>query len=161
MMPDHNISYELFRLLHNAKRVLSDPKTAGLFVKWLVTQMFLGRPPYAHCGNSVLVGGFANFSEFLSRRKCLDRQAAHVLGYVAATARGGVAIDVGANLGFFSLEMARLGFSKILSLEPIPETFMRFSNNCKINPVHEEKKMHHQTLLMLVHISWNPKFLIT
>ncbi len=44
------------------------------------------------------------------------------------------ALDIGANLGLFSLAMAKAGFSEIHSFEPIPATHSKLLENIKLNP---------------------------
>lgn len=45
-----------------------------------------------------------------------------------------VAVDAGANIGYFSLLMAKWGASKVYSFEPFPETAAKFRANLSLNP---------------------------
>ena len=43
-------------------------------------------------------------------------------------------LDIGSNIGWYSLVVAKLNPSaKILAFEPIPQTFAKLKNNCKLN----------------------------
>lgn len=45
-----------------------------------------------------------------------------------------VAVDVGANLGLFSLALAKGGFHRVYACEPLPDTYKRLVKNVGLNP---------------------------
>jgi FkbM family methyltransferase len=58
---------------------------------------------------------------------------AHELGWLRrALPPGGTFIDIGANMGFFTLYAAKRG-AKVIAIEPLPELFERLSFNMAIN----------------------------
>jgi FkbM family methyltransferase len=96
--------------------------------------MILRRAPIAKFSNGVRFSGFANFSEFWLRYKGLGTDELAVLdAVIQVSPQPTVAIDVGANLGLFSLAMVKHGFEKVYAFEPIPETFVRLSENMDMN----------------------------
>lgn len=53
--------------------------------------------------------------------------------YCAGAVRGRTVIDAGANLGVFSLYALALGARKVLSFEPVPQTFAMLKANLALN----------------------------
>lgn len=47
--------------------------------------------------------------------------------------KNAIFLDIGANIGYYSLMSAKLGFKKIYAFEPIANTFLRLQENIKIN----------------------------
>jgi FkbM family methyltransferase len=46
---------------------------------------------------------------------------------------GGIFLDIGANIGYYSLMAAKLGATKIIAIEPNPIVLDRFTRNIKLN----------------------------
>ena len=114
----------------NASRLIRSPRLATAYARWLTAQ---GRPLVDFKG--VRVGGFISFSEFWWWRRGLEPEDLAVISAVHASSGGRkVAVDVGANLGLFSLSFAAAGYPEIHSFEPIPETFKRLRANLAMNP---------------------------
>jgi len=56
---------------------------------------------------------------------------------LANTHRKAVFVDIGANTGYYSLNLAKLGFSKIVAIEPNPPTLEILKYNIQINNYEE------------------------
>ena len=82
------------------------------------------------------ISGFRSFSEFWSARAMVP--AAEELAFIRRFGgKSGVLLDVGANLGCFSLTLARLRPSCIVhAFEPSPETLLRLKANVAMNKAH-------------------------
>jgi FkbM family methyltransferase len=53
-----------------------------------------------------------------------------------------IAVDVGANIGIFTLEFAGLGFRQVHAFEPVPETCRRLQRNVDRNRVSERVRVN-------------------
>ncbi len=107
---------------------------ARLYFRWLVWRLILRSPPIATFAGGIRFGGFVTFSEYWMRNKGLDEEDIDVIKAVLASEPGpAVAVDIGANLGLFSLVLAKAGYNRVYSFEPIPDTFQRFNSNLVLN----------------------------
>jgi FkbM family methyltransferase len=118
----------------NFLRLLLSPRLALQYMRWVICQTILKKPPIATFSGGIHFSGFINFSEFWLWYRGLDSTDLAVIDAVAEDSeQPTVAIDVGANLGLFSLAMAKRGFEKVYAFEPIPETFVRLRDNIDLN----------------------------
>lgn len=123
------------RLFSNVTRLIRNPWMAFHYLRWIVAQAFLGRPAQSSFFGGVRFGGFVSFSEYWLRHRGLDAEDLLTLeAVIKFSSLPAKALDIGANLGLFSLAMAKAGFSEIHSFEPIPETHSKFLENIKLNP---------------------------
>jgi FkbM family methyltransferase len=82
---------------------------------------------------SAAVRCWASFSEYWNYREGLPESEFLFLKRVRKASDRPVAIDVGANIGIFTLEMARLGF-EVHAFEPVATTFARLKKNVEALP---------------------------
>jgi FkbM family methyltransferase len=119
------------RLLRNALTVSRQPALAMEYATWLVQKSLRASGPVrAICG--VRIGNFSGFSEYHSvARGVSDPELAFLRHHDFGD---GAIIDVGANLGLFSL-VARERFAdrRIIAFEPAPSTFAALSGNIALN----------------------------
>lgn len=104
-----------------------------LFARWCLVRSVLHRAPICTTPDGVRIGHFKSFSEYLMRHRGLSQRDWRVIHRLVSGHSGVAAMDIGANLGFFSLTMARAGFHPVLAYEPIPETYSRLIRNIALN----------------------------
>jgi FkbM family methyltransferase len=135
LAPRTMVSAYFFRLkVTNVWRVLASPAMLLRFVRWTASRLMLGRTPLITIVEGVRVGEFASFSEYWIRRGGLDAEDLEtIFAVTSALAKPSTAVDVGANLGMFSLALAYARFELVQSFEPVPDTFERFRSNIARN----------------------------
>jgi FkbM family methyltransferase len=110
---------------------------------WLLHRVLGLHGPTLDLSDGAVIGArWLDFSEYWSFR-CGEFQAGPTnplgvnlrlfLQKCAAVAQGGVAVDAGANVGVFCVELAALGY-EVHAFEPIPETYARLRENVALNP---------------------------
>ena len=57
-------------------------------------------------------------------------------------ADGGVFVDIGANIGYYSLNAARLGAQKVIAIEPNPTILSRLNDNIALNNLSSKIAVH-------------------
>ena len=57
-------------------------------------------------------------------------------------ATGGVFVDIGANIGYYALNAARLGADRVLAIEPNPMILARLQDNIALNKLSSKIKVH-------------------
>jgi FkbM family methyltransferase len=125
----------LQRLVENTLRLIRSPKMALYYAKWQSVRFFRSRPPVATFFGSIRFGHFASFSEYWRRHRGIDSAELQLFEAVfECCEKPAIAFDVGANLGLYSLAMARIGFENIHAFEPIPATYERLVSNLQRNP---------------------------
>jgi FkbM family methyltransferase len=121
-----------FMKVFNNVRTLST--TPGMLRHWMWWNLgLIGIQPRLSLPSSEKISGFRNFSEFWSARAMIPSgdELAFMNRFVG---KSGVLLDVGANLGCFSLTLARIRPDCIVhSFEPSPETFIRLKANMARN----------------------------
>jgi FkbM family methyltransferase len=117
--------------MRNAVTALSRPGMALEYVGWLA-QRSLSRDGAVRKVCGVKVGNFNSFSEYHSLvRGVSGAELAFLRGYPFGT---GAILDVGANLGLFSLVLARrFTERRVVAFEPAPSTFAALMANVKLN----------------------------
>jgi FkbM family methyltransferase len=122
--------------MSNGSRLARNPAMALAYARWTLSQKFRGTPPEVRVGSDVLISGFTTFSEFWLRHRGLDAEDLEMIHSVrrALLPEPATAIDIGGNLGMFSLSLAARGFDHVVSCEPIPDTFQRLLGNIRLNP---------------------------
>lgn len=121
----------LQRFIGNTKTVLRQPAIVLEYASWAIQTVFgADGPVRTVCG--VRIGDFIDFSEYHSMARGvsvaeLEFLRRHDFG-------DGAIIDVGANLGLFSLVMSeRFPDRRIVAFEPAPSTFAALSKNIARN----------------------------
>jgi len=113
------------------------------YILWLAHRVLGLRGPMLKLSDGARIGAtWINFSEYWSVSSAEfqtgpnNSRGANLRSFLqgcAAAAQGGVAIDAGANIGVFSVELAALGY-EVHAFEPIPETCARLRENLALNP---------------------------
>jgi len=126
----------LKRYLVNALTVFANPKMFPLFARWKLAAFVAKCSPVITLESGINIGHFCSFSEMWLWHRGISHSDHRALSSVINSDRTNhpIAIDVGANLGIFSLELASIGFQRVYSFEPIRETFERFGRNLMLNP---------------------------
>ncbi|HEX4412765.1 MAG TPA: FkbM family methyltransferase [Lacipirellulaceae bacterium] len=95
----------------------------------------LGRTPEVSLDYGPTLGNWAHFSEYIHCRKGISEAERNIFTFCKTlSSRPTIAIDVGGNIGQTALTLAAIGYGKIYTFEPIPETFARLMANIKLNP---------------------------
>ena len=121
------------KLLHNAVTLLSQPALAGEYLRFLASRLRHGGQAIRHFpADEVKLGGFSGFSEYYWSAGFIDPRERlflkeHPWG-------DGVFLDVGANLGLFSLLLARHHPERVIhAFEPNPSTYAALQANLARN----------------------------
>lgn len=132
------------RILENTKRIVTTPGMFNAYCNWLIARTLSNDGPAISCTSDSKITGWLNFSEYWSfhhgvpeaekllMQKCLKK------GNQEKT----VAIDIGANLGLFSVVLASIGYDEIHTFEPVPQTFARLKSNLVNNQFLEKVKLN-------------------
>jgi FkbM family methyltransferase len=116
--------------------VASNPEMLSNYIKWIGSRILTGKQPrITLAGRSdTSIGEWLSFSEYWSFKDIVPvREQLFVESCLAACVKsGGVAFDVGANIGAFSLLIASMDCT-VHAFEPIPETFCRLKKNMRFN----------------------------
>jgi FkbM family methyltransferase len=119
------------RLLRNALTVSRQPALAAEYASWLLQKSLRASGPVRSiCG--VPIGNFSGFSEY---HWAAQEVSARELAFLRRHDFGeGVVIDVGANLGLFSLVVReRFPDRRIIAFEPVASTFAALTANAARN----------------------------
>src|SRR5258707_1041239 len=117
---------QLFTRVQTAMR---DPRLAAAYMRWKLTTLVKGDPKIRLPWGGT-ISHLRHFSEFWSTLNNIPPTAEHQ--YVrTALGQGGIAFDIGANVGAFSLMMASSGAPSIYAFEPLPATFNILAENTK------------------------------
>ncbi|PYK39436.1 MAG: hypothetical protein DME49_03960 [Verrucomicrobia bacterium] len=121
------------QLFLNALRLLRSPKMAKAYGRWLISQAYYDNSPIA-------VGEFLSFSEYWLWRNGLDAEEIALSdACYSVCSKPSAALDVGANIGFFSLALSKAGFDSVIPFEPVPLTVQRLRRNLARNPTVSER----------------------
>ena len=121
------------KLLRNALTLISRPALAGDYFQFLLSQARHGGEfVRAFPAEKVMVGGLSGFSEFHSCAKFAKTAERKFLSKFPFG--DGPILDVGGNLGLFSLMMARRFPNRTIhAFEPNPSTFEAIRSNFECN----------------------------
>lgn len=130
----------IHKLVRNIRTTLRHPEYLSLYLTYQLQR--LSGEPVLEMSWGDKVGGFVNFSEYLSSPSCLGASEMRILGHLAAQlhecdeGRPGQApvIDVGANLGLTGLFLSRLFPDRaVVCFEPAPTTYAALVANVARN----------------------------
>ena len=118
-------------ILKNARTVLRDPRMIRSYARWTLGALGGGR--HLDMEDGIRIAGFRHFSEFWGAYN--GRPTAHERALIRGRlGRGGVAIDVGANIGLFALTMAAAQPTvTVHAFEPVPSNYARLVGNVERN----------------------------
>lgn len=132
------------RVIANAARLVSRPEMASCYASWVMSRTFRGRPPIISPHDRLSVGHWASFSELWLRREGVPEEERQLLRECRSVSpTPAIALDVGGNMGIFSLTLAAAGFDLVHTFEPIPTSFDRLSRNLKLNPAYSSRIQPH------------------
>jgi FkbM family methyltransferase len=115
-------------------QLLKNPKMLIFYINWTTSKFCWQKPPTCVFGENIKFSGFTSFSEYWNRYRGIDSEDIQVLDLLSkACNHDPIAIDVGGNLGGFSLYLSLKGFS-VHAFEPIAETFNLMQENFRLNP---------------------------
>jgi len=121
---------DMKRFLQNAGRLLTSPKMTLQYAQWNWDRL-CHQPHERKLPGKLRVRGFRNFSEYWTFSPP-DSCEFRLLQRIAASAK--VIVDIGANLGSFTLTLARLApQARIFSFEPAPTTYRILDENIRLN----------------------------
>lgn len=121
----------MINVLEKTRRVLTSEGMLFAYAYWCFTRPFgITRLPVTGGG---YLKGFKNFSEFWMAGKLMPTPSEQALLSQYLRQRG-VALDIGANMGVFSLMMGKMAPRvTIHAFEPVPDTFQRLETNIRKN----------------------------
>jgi FkbM family methyltransferase len=122
-------------VVRNMTRLLSTRGMPIAYSRWLWSLMVRGEAPPVPCANTN-IGGWVNFSDYWCFHKGIPRAQRRLIENCLRTTASPrpVAIDIGANLGLFTAELAGRGFPEVHSFEPAPKTFAKLKLNIEASP---------------------------
>src|SRR5512133_1705174 len=120
-------------LVAKSKSVLSNPTMLAAYARWRAAKLFARQAPRLLLPGGASVGEWLSFSEFWSFQDSIPEcERLFVQRCLNGKGSGGLAIDIGANVGSFTCFIASMGHT-VHAFEPIPETFLRLKDNVKHN----------------------------
>ncbi|WP_342597486.1 FkbM family methyltransferase [Cyanobacterium aponinum UTEX 3222] len=128
-------------LTHKVNTLIKNPSMLSLFLYYKFLEIVQKRKPIVTFGDNIKFSQFVSFSEYWNRKKGISKDEIKVISesFKSLTKNNlqdytNHCLDVGANLGIFSLIMASIGFKQVHSFEPIPTIYQRFLKNLELNP---------------------------
>ena len=132
-MREYNFNYCTYPMLNLAKNLitaLQQPRIGLEYLGWALKKNIRTEPPTRRVGD-VILGNFTGFSEYHSAASFSRHEVSFLNTYEL---QPGDIIDVGANLGLFSLIMARRYPDRpIYAVEPNPSTATTLRSNIQRN----------------------------
>jgi len=111
----------------------SNPAMLFACMRWVGAKLFFGRPSRHTLPGGAQIGEWLSFSEYWYFRNIIPKsERLFVEQCLDCKTAGGMAFDIGANVGGFTCLMASRGHT-VHAFEPVPETFCRLKNNVKFN----------------------------
>jgi hypothetical protein len=92
------------------------------YSKWLFNRNLLRKAPEVTLTADAQIGGWISFSEYWSFWKGIVNAEKSLikLQLLNKTNRPTIAVDIGANIGLFTIYLATIGYDKVYSFEPVP-----------------------------------------
>ena len=133
-------------ILINAKRLATTLCMFSASFKWVLARTLSrsGTKLAVACTSDTKICGWLNFSEYWSFRYGIPQAEKALMERCLNSAfqNKTVAIDIGANLGLFTVTLAGLGYSEIHAFEPVPQTFTRLKANVANNQLLENVRLN-------------------
>ncbi len=123
------------RILKNAQRLVTTPGMLSAYYKWVIAHTLSGAGPAVACTSNTQVSDWLNFSEYWSFHQGIPKPEKRLMERClnSLSQERTVAIDIGANVGLFTIALAGIGYSEIHAFEPVPQTFARLKANITNN----------------------------
>src|SRR5262245_25717024 len=107
---------------------------AGDYAKWLVSTRLAGRTPLRTYAGGISADDWLPFTQHWTWRSGIDAaDHAVVRACRSQCSPDEVALDVGANIGVFSLLLAQAGFPRVIAFEPVGFNVQRLKANLQRN----------------------------
>lgn len=117
--------------MRNAATALARPRILADYGSWLLQRAFASKGPSRHIAG-ITIGGFNGFSEYHSMPRGVSFGEIQFLRNCRLV--DGAIVDIGANLGLFSLVMAKAHPARrVLAFEPASSTFAALTQNVALN----------------------------
>jgi hypothetical protein len=122
-------------ILANVKTLVSTPGMLNAYSNWFLNRQLFGKTPSINCTSKTKISGWLNFSEYWSFSQGIPQAEKLLMKkcFCNLSNQKTVAIDIGANIGLFTVTLSDVGYSNIHSFEPVPQTFSRLETNVKNN----------------------------
>jgi len=126
--------------LKNLKALLFTEGMLLAYCRWLVSTKLHSKTPDVTLADSLKIGGWISFSEYWSFRKGItDAEQAFIRRNLYDESGGArVAVDIGANIGLFTVYCANFDSTYVHSFEPVPQTFARLKSNIQRNNLEDK-----------------------
>jgi FkbM family methyltransferase len=119
-------------VLANAVRAATHPRLAASWVSWKVRRA-VARPPEVTLPHGGLIGKFPSFTDYWCFKPLTEEEFQFIR---RAVPKEGVCFDVGANIGMFTVAIAREHPSAVIhAFEPLPAAFEALAYNTRVNGV--------------------------
>jgi FkbM family methyltransferase len=128
----------MHKIIQNINQLLTTPGMALAYSNWLLHRRLIGKSPEITLIADAKVSGWISFSEYWAFRKVMTDEEKALIELQFNQLRDRqtsptIAIDIGANVGLFTVYLATIGYDKVHSFEPVPQTFERLQANLAIN----------------------------
>lgn len=132
------------RILKNAQRLVTTPGMFSAYYKWVIARTLSSAGPAVACTSDTQVSGWLNFSEYWSFHQGIPKSEKFLMERClnSASQERTVAIDIGANVGLFTVALASLRYSEVHAFEPVPQTFARLKANAANNQLLEKIRLN-------------------
>jgi len=109
---------------------MTSPEMLMAYAEWQMAKVFSKTGPALSYADNIYVDEWLNFSEFWSHRNGISTGEKLFINRCFKTPGDQkIAIDIGANIGIFSVFLAAVGYQQIHAFEPIAQNFERLKNN--------------------------------
>jgi hypothetical protein len=120
---------------YRIKHLLTHPTMAWNYARWLGATRLQGHPPIIQPYPGTRLGNWLSFTDFwLNRKGVPPEERALMANCRRQSGAASVAVDVGANVGLFSLALASCGFGSVHAFEPVPMNLVRLRGTLELNP---------------------------
>ena len=130
----------------NIRTAFKEPQVISAYLRWIASRILGGHGPNIWCTAHYRMAVWTGFNDYYGSYRLFLEGASDFL-LMSRTARSAdpnhtVAIDVGANLGLFTLNMIEAGFNQVHAFEADPETFARLCVNIRGNRLQERTRLN-------------------
>lgn len=126
------------KLAFVAKHFVGSPEYRTIFFNWVVHHLKRAEAPQltitAPDGSTYILSEWKNWTEYEFWKKHKVPAIDGKIIQAALAKPDSVCLDVGANIGIYSLYFAACGANKVYSFEPAKENFQRLLKNIEKNP---------------------------
>lgn len=132
-------------LLKKINTLVTTPGMASAYWNWTVAKTLSKTEPLVACTENTTIGGWLGFSEYWHEYNGITNPEKLLLERClkeALNPKQAVAMDIGANIGLFTVGFPDFGYSKVHAFEPIPTTYERLKANVIRNGFSEKVQLN-------------------